>query len=322
MKKYLLIILLFVSASAIGQQMKFYAIKCNTNGSIDSIYLKLFTDSLFLDGNFVQLSKEHFQGQFSPAYPNGFENYVQRADDIWINTNCLVNNATIIPIVVQDGLDLKANTTHSHLISELSNASTVGTNLLGISNPASPSLIRVNANGTTVTRTVAEAQNDLGVDLKQDIATNTGGWMVFTVTGANATTTGQVLVDITGLVSGTLANATKYEVEAILDVGTSAVTTGCQYAIQTGGTGSAGVVSSLIIGTTTTNAAAISTLSAPNTAQGTFLTTSNGSGTITMRGWVTTRGTGTATISIQHLKITSGTSTVRTGSKMRIRLAQ
>lgn len=154
------------------------------------------------------------------------------------------------------------------------------------------------------------------------LTNNTGGWTELVVSGSNATTTGQVLVDITGLVSGTLSNSTKYEVEVILDAGTSAVTTGTQYAIQTGGTGGAGVVSAIILGTTTVNAATQVTLSAPNAAIGTFLTTSGTSGIIKISGFVTTRGTGTATISVQHLKVTSGTSTVRTGSKMRIRLAQ
>lgn len=146
-------------------------------------------------------------------------------------------------------------------------------------------------------------------------------WTSFAVSGIDATTTGQTLVDVTGLTSGTLTNSTKYEVEAWLDVGTSNVTTGTQYGIGAGGTGGAAVVEALVIGTTTTNAVTSVTENAASTAQGTFLTTSSSSGVVHIHGFVTTRGSGTATISIQHLKVTSGTSTVRVGSKMLIRLA-
>jgi len=145
-------------------------------------------------------------------------------------------------------------------------------------------------------------------------------WTSFVVSGSDATTTGQTLVDITGLTSGTLTNSTKYEVEAWLDVSTSAVTTGTQYAIFANGTGGAAVYNALVQGTTTTNAITQVTQSSA-TQQGTFLTTSGTSGIIYLHGFITTRGTGTATISIQHLKVTSGTSTVKVGSKMLIRLA-
>jgi len=153
-------------------------------------------------------------------------------------------------------------------------------------------------------------------------ATNTReNWISFVVSGSDATTTGQTLIDVTGLVSGTLTNSTVYEVQAWLYVTTSNVTTGTQYGIQTGGSGGAGVVEALVTGTTTTNATTSVTLSAPAAAQGTFLTTSSTAGVIYIHGFVTTRGSGTATISIQHLKVTSGTSTVKIGSKMQIRLA-
>ena len=145
-------------------------------------------------------------------------------------------------------------------------------------------------------------------------------WTTFAVSGSNATTTGQILVDITGLTSGTLTAATLYEVEAWLNVTTSAVATGTQYAIFANGSGGAAVYNALVGGTTTTNAVTQVTQSSA-TQQGTFLTTASASGTIYLHGWITTRGSGTPTISIQHLKVTSGTSTVLIGSKMKIRLA-
>jgi len=146
-------------------------------------------------------------------------------------------------------------------------------------------------------------------------------WTTFAVTGSNATTTGQALTDITGLTSGTLSNSTLYEVEAWLNVTTSAVTTGCQYAITGGGTGGAAVVQALLIGNSTGTTITTENIVASATGTAARLLTSGQSGMMYIHGWVTTRGSGTATISIQHLKVTSGTSTVLIGSKMKIRLA-
>jgi len=145
-------------------------------------------------------------------------------------------------------------------------------------------------------------------------------WTSFVVSGSNATTTGQSLVDITGLTSGTLTNSTLYEVEAFLNVTTSAVTTGVQYAIGAGGSGGAAVVMAILTGNTTgttlTNENIVAT-----TAISARLLTSGQSGIMYIHGFVTTRGSGTANISIQHLKVTSGTSTVLIGSWFRYRLA-
>jgi len=150
----------------------------------------------------------------------------------------------------------------------------------------------------------------------------TGGWTKFTVTGSDVTTTGQTLVDITGLVSGTLSNSTLYSIRAELYIGTSNVVTGTQYGIHLGGTGAAGVVSSLFTSTTTALATNGCTVNAADTATSIVcLTASNINGVAEFRGFVTTRSTGTATISIQHLKVTSGTSTVKIGSWMEIRPA-
>lgn len=154
------------------------------------------------------------------------------------------------------------------------------------------------------------------------VPSNTGGWTVYKVAGSDATTTGQALVDITGLVSGTLQNSTLYEVEVILRCTTTAVTTGCRYAIFGGGTGAAATLNVLVTGTTTVAAAGNETINTIDTQTATaYLTTSASSGTIIMRGFITTRSTGTATVAIRHLKVTSGTSTVRIGSILRIRKA-
>jgi hypothetical protein len=154
------------------------------------------------------------------------------------------------------------------------------------------------------------------------LTSNTGGWTELRVTGSNATTTGQVLVDITGLNSGALSNSTRYEIEAVLSVTTSAVTTGIQFGIGAGGSGGAAVVNCILTGTTTSAAATSQTINTAGTASSAMVTTSGASGTIIIKGYVTTRGSGTATISIQHLKVTSGTSTVLIGSVFRFRPLQ
>lgn len=152
---------------------------------------------------------------------------------------------------------------------------------------------------------------------------NTGGWTTLRVSGSNATTTGQVLVDITGLVSGTLTNGTLYEVEATLYVSTSNVSTGTRYAIAAGGSGGAATCFAICQGTTTAAVATQETINTAGTQTATaYLAANSISGIIIIRGYVLTRGAGTATISLQHLKVTSGTSTVLIGSRFSYRLAQ
>ncbi len=154
------------------------------------------------------------------------------------------------------------------------------------------------------------------------LPTNTGGWTEYFVTSSPATTTQQTLQNITGMVSGTLSNSTKYEIEVVIDATTSADTTGIKYGISCGGTGSAGVVQ-VFVSSSSTSATAVGQygIAAVDTGGTTVMTTSAQTGQTIMKGMVTTRSTGTATIIIQHLKVTSGTSTVLVGSVFRIRKA-
>ena len=126
------------------------------------------------------------------------------------------------------------------------------------------------------------------------------------VTGSNATTTGQVLVNITGLTIALDAN-TVYEFEANLTVSTSAVTTGTRYGVQFSAAG--GAVEATILGSSTTSADRSGRVSALNTVSATYLTTSAQSGIIRIKGLLTV-GANAGNLTIQHLKVTSGTSTV------------
>lgn len=127
------------------------------------------------------------------------------------------------------------------------------------------------------------------------------------VTGSNATTTGQTLVDITGLSVALDANAV-YKYETSLSIGTSAVNTGTQYGINYSAAGA--TIEGGYAGTTTDTSNNTNRIHAFNTAGDTFLTTSSSTnGNFTSQGIVRT-GANAGNLTVQHLKVTSGTSTV------------
>lgn len=134
------------------------------------------------------------------------------------------------------------------------------------------------------------------------------------VTGSDVTTTGQTLVDITGLSVPLTTNAV-YQIEANLSVLTSAVTTGTQYGIQYSVAG--GGVEAQVTGSLTSTAAKTERISALNTATTAFLTTSAQNGGIRITGIVTT-GANAGNLTVRHLKVTSGTSTVRINSFLKV----
>lgn len=180
----------------------------------------------------------------------------------------------------------------------------------------------INANTGFQIANAATAQTVLASNGTNFVATNIGAWDgIVRVTGSDATTTGQSLVDITGLVTPTLSNSTQYEIEAVLFCNTTAVTTGTEYGIHGAGTGSAATCNAMISGALTSSTGANLPIIAVDTATAAFLTTSAQNGAIIIKGFVTTTSTGTSTISIQHLKVTSGTSTVKIGSILKWRKA-
>jgi hypothetical protein len=138
----------------------------------------------------------------------------------------------------------------------------------------------------------------------------------YKVTSSDATTTGQSLVDVTGLVSGTLAISTNYTFEAILYGTTTAVTTGTEYGVHISVAPTR--IAADYIGPTTVSAnvqtMAVSGTNADNIATPAFLTTASEEGVIKISGFFTTAGSGSPVFSIRHLKVTSGTSTVKVGS--------
>lgn len=152
-------------------------------------------------------------------------------------------------------------------------------------------------------------------------AANTGEWTTLQVAGSDVTTTGQTLVDITGLVTPTLTVSSNYEIEAMLIISTSAVATGTEYGINCSGTSTTQGI--IYIGPTTVTAgvqvmAEDGTNTNNTAASPAMLTTASETGVVWIRGIVGT-GTGSPTIAIRHLKVTSGSSTVKIGSSFKYR---
>lgn len=133
------------------------------------------------------------------------------------------------------------------------------------------------------------------------------------VTGSNATTTGQALVDVTGLTLSLVANGV-YEIEAMLVGSTTAVTTGTGYGIQYSAAGA--TIEGFVQGSATTTADKTLRVNAFNTSVQAWLTTSAQTGGILIKATVTV-GANAGTLSVRHLKVTSGTSTVFIGSSLK-----
>lgn len=129
------------------------------------------------------------------------------------------------------------------------------------------------------------------------------------------TTTAQIMTDAPSSAIALLANS-RYEFEATLDVTTSAVTTGVQYALHF--TGALVALQCILIGTLTTTGVITSALAFPDTASATFLTTASQRGTIIIRGTIIVGATG-GNLTVRHQKVTSGTSSILAGSRMRAR---
>lgn len=163
-------------------------------------------------------------------------------------------------------------------------------------------------------------KNGVVVDSGSDAAAYATGELpwdsIATVVTTDATTTGQTLVDVTGL-AVPVAAASKYQFEAVLETVASADTTGMQVGVNVTQTPVTVLANASGNTTTTTNASVVIVANATATAA--FNTTSAGKGLIVLRGTVTTHATLAGTLSIQHLKVTSGTSTVKVGSTFKVR---
>jgi hypothetical protein len=138
------------------------------------------------------------------------------------------------------------------------------------------------------------------------------------VVGSDATTTGQALVDVTGLTIPLLANRV-YSFCARLGCTVTAVTTGNKYGVQFTGAG-ATVEAGIVGASSSTTATTAERISALNTATtNAFLLSSAQTGPVWIDGTIFV-GANAGNLTIQHLKVTSGTSTVKIGSTIEAEL--
>lgn len=133
------------------------------------------------------------------------------------------------------------------------------------------------------------------------------------VTGSDFTTTGQSLVNVTGLTFATAANK-QYRFRVVLSTSASSVA-GIEVGVQHSGAGAS--VEAVATGTLAAGGAQVVRVNALNTATAAF-NTNGADGGITIEG-VLTVGANAGNFTVQLLKVTSGTATVRVGSHMEIR---
>lgn len=127
------------------------------------------------------------------------------------------------------------------------------------------------------------------------------------------TTTGQALVDVTGLTFATAANK-QYRFRAVLSTSSSSAS-GIEVGVQHSGAGAS--IEAVATGTAGAGAVQAVRVSALNTATAAF-NTNGADGGITIEG-ILTVGANAGNLTIQVLKVTSGTATVRVGSHVEIR---
>lgn len=190
--------------------------------------------------------------------------------------------------------------------------SIVGSGDLGLS----AGFIWGNATGTLSNQTDLQNALTAKANLASPVFTGTPigiGLPIFArVTGSNATTTGQALVDITGLSVPLFINAV-YEFEANLSVQSSS-TAGNQYGVNYSVAG--GTVEAQISGTLAAATSRSDRISALNTAAAAYIT-SGATGGIRIQGIIST-GANSGNFTISHLKTTSGTSTVFINSYLKL----
>jgi hypothetical protein len=151
------------------------------------------------------------------------------------------------------------------------------------------------------------------------VSSNTAGWTYYYVT-SNFTTSSTSFVDITGLVTGTLAANGQYQIDAqVLIQGDVTDVNGIKLTIHAGGSGGTASVNVMSSCNTASQANAstngINVLDAGTPA---YMTYANAISSAHIRGFFTAAST-SPLLSIQVLKFTAGSLTVKIGSFLRIR---
>lgn len=228
--------------------------------------------------------------------------------------------STPIPIALTGYvIDTTRNNIYNELRSLISNNTTaLGRDIMNKTPPSENSILVGTPGGNSIWRNGAQLLGDIGAAPLNSPAftgTPTGiGIPVYArVTGSNATTTGQALVDIAGLSIPLTTNAV-YEISGMLSVSTTG-TAGVQYGLNYSVAG--GTVEAQLSGSLTSTATKTERISALNTASTAYLTTSGQTGGIIIRGIITT-GANAGNLTVKFLKVTSGTATVFQNSVLKV----
>lgn len=198
------------------------------------------------------------------------------------------------------------------------NTTALGRDIMNKTPPSENSILVGTPGGNSVWRNGSQLLGDIGAAPLNSPAftgTPTGiGIPVYArVTGSNATTTGQALVDIAGLSIPLTTNAI-YEISGMLSVSTTG-TAGVQYGLNYSVAG--GTVEAQLSGSLTSTATKTERISVLNAASTAYLTTSGQTGGIIIRGIITT-GANAGNLTVKFLKVTSGTATVFQNSVLKV----
>ncbi len=160
MKKILILLLVLISVQSFGQLKRKYAERLNTDGTLDSFYVKLpIGDSVFNYAGdvFVSFSVEHFFGIFEPQLPSGFANYTKCADGVYRNFVPRTNFA-IKANTVNFAIDAGANDSYSITLSPAPTDYTNGMMVLFRANTVNTGAASININGLGV-KTIVKRVN-------------------------------------------------------------------------------------------------------------------------------------------------------------------
>lgn len=221
-----------------------------------------------------------------------------------------------------NAIGLPIGTGVSGLGTGVATALAVNTNSSGGFSPIDGTATFTNKTISSSTNTVGDG-NTYSHDLTA-VPNQTGGWTEYFVTGSDFTTTntGASLIDITGLVTGTLVNSAWYEFEFNIGLLNGADANGMKIAIHGAGTGTAAAVFSTVVANTSAVASANTiAINAVDTATIAIVTYSSGEGQVTGKGRFRAASASIATMSLQLVKVTGNTATCRVGSVLRIKKA-
>jgi hypothetical protein len=134
------------------------------------------------------------------VHPTGFSNQPATAlANAAVISQITVNNEGHVTGVSQRNLTAAnigaAPTSHTHTASQISNATTVGQNLMTLTNPSAISFIRINANNTITARSAADFRSDIGAGTGNGTVTSVGSGSG--LTGGPITGSGTLAVDST-----------------------------------------------------------------------------------------------------------------------------